>query len=89
MWCLQESTPEASAPAPKKGTRQKVFDEETKKKIGEMSKPSDMPSDERKRQYAALRRVIYKEASPALLAKFNLCPDAERLLGSSIKLSMR
>ncbi|CAK9062720.1 Cell surface glycoprotein 1 [Durusdinium trenchii] len=43
-----------------------------------MSKPSDMPSDERKRQYAALRRVIYKEASPALLAKFNLCPDAER-----------
>lgn len=35
---------------------------------------------ERKRQYAALRRQIVKEASPALLAKFNLCSDGERLL---------
>ena len=80
-------TPAESSEAPKKkskGVRVKEFDEEAKKAISEMSKPSDMAPDERKRQYAAMRRAIYKEASPALLAKFNLCPDAERLLGSSI-----
>ncbi|CAK9088335.1 UBA domain-containing protein [Durusdinium trenchii] len=43
-----------------------------------MSKPSDMPYEERKRQYAAMRRQIYREAPPALLAKYSLAPDAER-----------
>ena len=46
-----------------------------------MSKPSDMPYEERKRQYAALRRAIHRDASPALLAKFSLANDGERFLG--------
>ena len=39
----------------------------------------DIPRDERKRQYAALRRAILKNANPALTAKFSLCDDGERL----------
>ncbi|CAL1154670.1 unnamed protein product [Cladocopium goreaui] len=43
-----------------------------------MQKPSDMDRSERKRQYAALRRAIIKEASPELVAKFSLASDKER-----------
>ena len=38
----------------------------------------EIPRDERKRQYAALRRAILKNANPALTAKFSLCDDGER-----------
>ena len=43
-----------------------------------LSALQDMPRDERKRQYAALRRAILKSANPALTAKFSLCDDCER-----------
>lgn len=49
-----------------------------------MSKPSDMDADERKRQYAALRRSIHRDAPPALVAKFQLASDGERLFGDGI-----
>ena len=45
-----------------------------------MTSASDMETGERKRQYSALRRAIYKDASPALVAKFSLATDVERLL---------
>lgn len=35
---------------------------------------------ERKRQYSAMRRAIFKEATPELIAKFSLSSDKERLL---------
>ena len=38
------------------------------------------PAQERKRQYAAMRRAIYREAKPELVAKFSLATDKERLL---------
>jgi hypothetical protein len=53
--------------------------EQQKKDIGEMASPSQMPKAERKRQYSALRRAIVKSCEPALLAKFSLSSDAERL----------
>lgn len=37
-------------------------------------------TQERKRQYAALRRAVYREAPPALVAKFSLASDGERFL---------
>ena len=54
--------------------------DEQKEKISKMTKASDMPADERKRQYAAMRRSFHRDASPALLAKFSLANDAERFL---------
>lgn len=36
---------------------------------------------ERKRQYSAMRRAIFRDASPELVAKFTLCGDKERSLG--------
>ena len=36
---------------------------------------------ERKRQYSALRRAVYREAPPALVAKFSLANDGERFFG--------
>lgn len=62
--------------------------EEQKESIANMTKPSDLDSGERKRQYASLRRAIIKEASPALAAKFKLAKDAERLLGFAGPLSL-
>ena len=56
---------------------------EEKEKIAAMSRPADMPYDERKRQYAALRRDIVKSASPELLAKFSFATDRERDLAFS------
>ena len=38
-----------------------------------------MPYNERKRQYAALRRAVYADASPELVAKYKLSNDSERL----------
>ncbi|CAE7247306.1 unnamed protein product, partial [Symbiodinium necroappetens] len=38
----------------------------------------EIPRDERKRQYSALRRAILKSANPALSAKFSLCDDESR-----------
>ena len=73
---------EPAASSKTKTERTKTFDEEAAKKIEAMSKPSDMPYEERKRQYAAMRRQIYREAPPALLAKYSLAPDAERSLAS-------
>ena len=43
-----------------------------------LARHKDMPRDERKRQYAALRRAILKNVNPALSAKFSLCDDGER-----------
>ena len=48
--------------------------------IMEMATPQCMEYAERKRQYAAMRRAIYKSAEPALLAKFQLSNDVERCL---------
>lgn len=59
--------------------RIKNLSQEEKDKIESMSGPSDMPYDERKRQYSALRRAISRANSPALTAKFALCSDSERL----------
>ncbi|CAJ1459454.1 unnamed protein product [Effrenium voratum] len=58
--------------------RIKNLSQEEKDKIESMSGPSDMPYDERKRQYSALRRAISRANSPALTAKFALCSDSER-----------
>ena len=49
-----------------------------KESILAMTKPSDLNPDERKRQYSSLRRAIYRDAPPALVAKFQMCSDAER-----------
>lgn len=35
---------------------------------------------ERKRQYSAMRRAIFKEANAELVAKFSLANDKERFL---------
>lgn len=35
-------------------------------------------TEERKRQYSAMRRAIFKDARPELVAKFSLASDAER-----------
>lgn len=51
-----------------------------KKRIEAMATPQCMASDERKRQYSAMRRAIAKTCEPSLLAKFSLCPDSERCL---------
>ncbi|CAL1141573.1 unnamed protein product [Cladocopium goreaui] len=59
-------------------SRAKNLTEEEKSKIAAMQKPSDMDYKERKRQYAALRRAIVKEAAPELVAKFSLATDKER-----------
>ena len=45
-----------------------------------MTKASDMDPEERKRQYSALRRAIYRDATPALVAKFSVANDADRFL---------
>ena len=52
--------------------------EEQKQKISEMSSPSQMESNERKRQYSALRRAIRASGNPALTNKFEAANDAER-----------
>ncbi|CAL1148369.1 unnamed protein product, partial [Cladocopium goreaui] len=68
----------SSPPTTEKKERKKVLTEEEKAKIQAMQKPSEMPYDERKRQYAAMRRAIYKDAKPELVAKFSLANDKER-----------
>ena len=51
--------------------------DERKANISEMAGPKQMPYDERKRQYSALRRAITRSCEPALLAKFSLSTDGE------------
>lgn len=53
---------------------------EEKERIAAMSSPADMDYEERKRQYAALRRAVYRSASPGLMAKYTLSSDADRPL---------
>jgi len=56
---LQE-TPSSGEPSAKNTrgvSRMQVASEEEKQRISQMTKPSDLPYDERKRQYSALRRV--------------------------------
>ena len=55
--------------------------QEQKDKIADMATPTAMPRDERKRQYAALRRAVVRSCEPALLAKFSLSSDGERWEG--------
>ncbi|CAL1172966.1 unnamed protein product [Cladocopium goreaui] len=57
----------SSPPTTEKKERKKVLTEEEKAKI-----------QERKRQCAAMRRAIYKDAKPELVAKFSLANDKER-----------
>lgn len=78
---LQE-TPSSSTDKKKdQGTRRlQDLTQEQKDKIAMMSSPSEMPYEERKRQYAALRRSVASSCKPALLAKFSLSNDAERLV---------
>ena len=52
--------------------------DEQKANISNMATPKQMPYDERKRQYSALRRAITRSCEPALLAKFSLSTDGER-----------
>ena len=52
--------------------------DQQKASISEMATPKQMPYDERKRQYSALRRAITRSCEPALLAKFSLSTDGER-----------
>lgn len=51
---------------------------EQKEKLEAMTSPKELERSERKRQYAALRRAIHGSAEPSLLAKYQLCNDAER-----------
>ena len=55
--------------------------DDQKAAIREMTSASQMPYEERKRQYAALRRAVYTDASPELVAKYKLSNDAERCSG--------
>ena len=54
------------------------LDDKQKAAIASMTKPSDLDYSERKRQYSSLRRAILKDASPALVAKFQMANDNER-----------
>lgn len=83
---LQE-TPGSSIPQStekgKDGKTKRIakLSEEQKEKIASMATPTAMPRDERKRQYAALRRAVVRSCEPALLAKFSLSSDGERWEG--------
>ncbi|CAE7905167.1 unnamed protein product, partial [Symbiodinium necroappetens] len=63
---------------PQKTKRATDLSAEDKDRINQMTSPQDIPRAERKRQYAALRRAILKNANPALTAKFSLCSDSDR-----------
>ena len=56
------------------------MDEATREKIAKMTKPQDMPYEERRRQYAALGRAIKRDAPPEVAAKYSMASDPERLL---------
>lgn len=58
----------------------KTLDSETREAIAGMTCAQDLPYEERKRQYASLGRVINREANPALVAKYKMANDGERLL---------
>ena len=78
-----ESSSKATGEKPsKRQARMTNLDTDKKNEILAMTKPSDMDPEERKRQYSSLRRAIYREAPAPLVAKFQLCSDAERLFSS-------
>ena len=87
---LQE-TPDSSVPQSsekgKDGKTKRIakLTQEQKDKIADMATPIAMPRDERKRQYAALRRAVVRSCEPALLAKFSLSSDGERWGGWMIE----
>ena len=58
----------------------KTMDTDTREVISAMTCAQDLPYEERKRQYASLGRVINREANPALVAKYRMASDGERLL---------
>ena len=64
-------------PVEKKQRIRAVTDDQ-REQIEAMTSPADMPHEERKRQYSALRRAINADASPALVCKFKLANDSER-----------
>lgn len=72
-----------STPSTGKTQRMTTLSEDQKADLLNMSKASDMDPAERKRQYSALRRAIYKDAAPALVAK-----DGERFLVYNIYWSL-
>ena len=76
IYSTLQATPSTSG----KKQRMTNLSDEQKLELAAMTSASDMEPGERKRQYSALRRAIYKDASPALVAKFSLAADGERLL---------
>lgn len=63
---------------PEKKTRIRAITDGQRQEIESMTSSADMPYEERKRQYAALRRAIHADANPALICKFKMANDAER-----------
>lgn len=61
-----------------KKQRIRAVTDDQRQEIESMTSSADMPYDERKRQYAALRRAIHLDASPALVCKFKMANDTER-----------
>ncbi|CAK8999586.1 unnamed protein product, partial [Durusdinium trenchii] len=55
-----------------KTSRKKILTPEEKASLEAMACPGEMPPDERKRQYSAMRRAIVKTCEPALLAKWSM-----------------
>lgn len=77
-FCLQ-SPPSTAASSRTK--RLKVPDPETLESVQAMSSASEMPREERKRQYAALGRAVKSSCNPALIQKMKMCSDSERFFG--------
>ncbi len=73
-------TPIQEASSTSRTKRMKTIDDETKAAISDMTSASELPYDERKRQYASLGRAINREANPALVAKYRMASDGERFL---------
>ena len=80
--CDWQASPSSGTPSQKR-QRLTNLSQDQKDELASMSVSSDMDPGERKRQYSALRRAIYKDASPALVAKFSLATDGERLLADN------
>lgn len=79
--CTQDSAAKVDDKKGTHGQRRmdvKNLSQEQKDLIANMATPADMSTEERKRQYSALRRAVVKSCSAPLLAKFQLCSDSER-----------
>ena len=79
LFTLETPTPSDSEKR-QKTQRLTSLSDTQKQELANMTKASDMEPEERKRQYSALRRAIYKDAPAALVAKFSLANDSERSL---------